>query len=284
MQALQNNNTTIAAPATAPGAAGIAGYPHQRPGGPFGYCGIVSPTPGNMKPRRMYYGSVVLAGEAVDQALAVYFKAPHSYTGEDMVELQCHGGQETVRAVLQAALAAGAVPAEPGEFTKRAFLNGRLDLSQAEAVMDIISARAEGARRLALGQLEGRLGRRVSQIQDELLLLLAEVEVTVDYPEEDLEEQTARTVIERLKGIAAELAALLATARAGRALREGGARRHPFGRPNAGKSSLLKRPAWRRPRHCDSSPRHHPRHAGRRGEYTRPACHIHGYGGYPPFS
>jgi tRNA modification GTPase len=135
-------------------------------------------------------------------------------------------------------LDAGAKPAEPGEFTKRAFLNGRMDLTQAEAVMDLIGARAEGARRLALGQLEGRLGRRVSEIQDELLELLAEIEVTVDYPEEDLEEQTSQSSMKRLEAVAGELDVLLKTARAGRAIREG-VRCAIVGRPNAGKSSLL---------------------------------------------
>jgi tRNA modification GTPase len=186
----------------------------------------------------MYYGSVLLRGEAVDRGLAVFFKAPASYTGEDMAELHCHGGQETVRAALEAVLAAGAGLAEPGEFTKRAFLNGRMDLTQAEAVMDLVSSRAEGARRLALGQLEGRLGRRVTEIQDALLSLLAEIEVTVDYPEEDLEERTSAGCLERLAGVSDELSALLKTARAGRAMREG-VRCAIVGRPNAGKSSLL---------------------------------------------
>jgi tRNA modification GTPase len=231
------DDTTIAAPATAPGTAGIAVIRISGPKSLDVLRGCFTHA-GEYEPRRMYYGTVKLAGEPVDQAMAVYFQSPQSYTGEDMAELQCHGGQETVRAVLQAALASGATAAQPGEFTKRAFLNGKLDLSQAEAVMDIISARAEGARRLALGQLEGRLGRRVSEIQDELLLLLAEIEVTVDYPEEDLEEQTTQTVAERLRAICAELMDLLATARAGRALREG-VRAAIVGRPNAGKSSLL---------------------------------------------
>lgn len=234
---MREENTTIAAPATAPGTAGIAVIRISGPGALDVLRGCFSHE-GEYEPRRMHYGRVLLGGEPVDQALAVYFKAPRSYTGEDMAEIHCHGGQEAVRAVMEAVLAAGAVAAEPGEFTKRAFMNGRLDLSQAEAVMDIISARAEGARRLALGQLEGRLGRKVSAIQDELLLLLAEIEVTVDYPEDDLEEHTALAVKGRLEAIAQELAQLLSTARAGRALREG-VRCAIVGRPNAGKSSLL---------------------------------------------
>lgn len=234
---MESNNATIAAPATAPGAAGVAIIRISGPEALQVLKGCFSRA-GEYAPRRMYYGGVLLRGGQVDRGLAVYFKAPASYTGEDMAEIHCHGGQETVRAAMEAALAAGAVPAEPGEFTKRAFLNGRLDLSQAEAVMDLVSARAEGARRLALGQLEGRLGRRVSRIQDELLSLLAEIEVTVDYPEEDLEEQTAAGCLEKLLRAKDDLEELLKTARAGRAMREG-ARCAIVGRPNAGKSSLL---------------------------------------------
>lgn len=229
--------STIAAPATAPGQAGIAVIRISGPESLSVLRGCFSHG-GDYEPRKLYYGSVLLSGEPVDRAMAVWFKSPKSYTGEDMAELHCHGGQETVRAALEAALKAGAKPAEPGEFTKRAFFNGRMDLSQAEAVMDLISARAEGARRLALGQLEGRLGRRVAVLQDELLELLAQIEVTVDYPEDDLEEHTAQAVRQRLEGIAAALAELLKTARAGRALREG-VRCAIVGRPNAGKSSLL---------------------------------------------
>ena len=235
------HETTIAAQATAPGAAGVAVIRISGSAALAVLRGCFSRAKA-YEARRMYYGRVILksdtGGEVVDHALAVYFPAPHSYTGEDCAEIHCHGGQETVRAVLQAAFASGAVPAAPGEFTKRAFLGGRMDLSQAEAVMDIISARAEGARRVALGQLEGRLGQRVSQIQDNLLELLAEIEVTVDYPEEDLEQHTATSCMARLETIKAELTSLLCTARAGRALREG-VRCAIIGRPNTGKSSLL---------------------------------------------
>lgn len=228
---------TIAAPATAPGQAGVAIIRVSGPNALAVLQGCFFHK-GRLEPRRMVYGTVMLAGEPVDRALAVYFQAPKSYTGEDMAEIHCHGGQETVRAVLQAVMAAGAVAAEPGEFSKRAFLNGRMDLSQAEAVMDLISARAEGARKLALRQLEGRLGRRVTELQDELLGLLAEIEVTVDYPEDDLEQHTANSVARRLVGVGEKLEELLRTARAGRALREG-VRCAIVGRPNAGKSSLL---------------------------------------------
>ncbi len=228
---------TIAAPATAPGQAGVAIIRVSGPNALSVLQGCFFHK-GRLEPRRMVYGTVTLAGEPVDRALAVYFQAPRSYTGEDMAEIHCHGGQETVRAVLQAVMAAGAVAAEPGEFSKRAFLNGRMDLSQAEAVMDLISARAEGARKLALRQLEGRLGRKVTEIQDELLNLLAEIEVTVDYPEDDLEQHTAHDVTRRLAAVGEQLEELLRTARAGRALREG-VRCAIVGRPNAGKSSLL---------------------------------------------
>ena len=228
---------TIAALASAPGAAGVAVI---RVSGPesLELLRRCFSHRGDYEPRRLYLGQVLLAGRSVEQAMAVFFRAPMSYTGEDAAELHCHGGQEPVRATLEALFAAGASPAEPGEFTRRAFLNGKLDLSQAEAVMDLISARAEGAHRLALRQLEGRLGRAVQKLADDLLLLLAEVEVTADYPEEDLEEQTAARCAERLTAAAQALDRLLATVRAGRTVREG-LRCAIVGRPNAGKSSLL---------------------------------------------
>ncbi len=232
-----DDGRTIAALATAPGMAGVAVV---RVSGPdsLGVLHRCFSRRGDYEPRKLYHGRVLLAGQPVERALAVWFRAPHSYTGEDAAELHCHGGQEAVRATLEALFAAGAAPAEPGEFTRRAFLHGRMDLSQAEAVMDVIAARAEGAHRLALGQLEGRLGREVSTLADDLLTLLAEVEVTVDYPEEDLEERTTAHCVDRLTATAAALERLLGTARAGRTLREG-LRCAIVGRPNAGKSSLL---------------------------------------------
>ena len=233
---MYQEETTIAAQASAPGAAGVAVV---RISGPDA-LGVLRRcfSRRQFTPRRMHYGSVLLAGQAVDDALAVWFPAPKSYTGEDCAELQCHGGAEPVRAVLEAVFAAGAVPAQPGEFSKRAFLNGRMDLSQAEAVMDLIGAQAEGARRMALGQLQGSLSRRVTALQDDLLELLAQIEVTVDYPEEDLEQTTAQLALQRLQAVGAGLQELLASARAGQVLREG-ARCVLVGPPNAGKSSLL---------------------------------------------
>ncbi len=233
---LPYEETTIAALASAPGAAGVAVV---RVSGPQALPVLRRCfSRQEFAPRHLYYGTVKNGSHVADHGLAVYFPAPHSYTGEDCAEVHCHGGAQPVRAVLEALFAAGAVPAQPGEFTKRAFLNGRLDLSQAEAVMDVIGAQAEGARRLALHQLEGRLGRRVTALQDELLALLAEIEVTVDYPEEDLEVPTATAALRKLEGIAGSLGELLATAHTGQTLREG-VRCAIVGRPNAGKSSLL---------------------------------------------
>ncbi|MGN0800938.1 MAG: tRNA uridine-5-carboxymethylaminomethyl(34) synthesis GTPase MnmE [Christensenellales bacterium] len=192
---------------------------------------------GRGAPREMAYGRVVDdAGETLDEAMAAFFPAPRSYTGEDMAELYLHGGQVTVRRVL-ALLGCHARSARPGEFTERAFLAGKMDLAQAEAVMDLINAGAERSAKSALAQLEGRLSARIADVERELLDALSGLEAAIDYPEE-LEDDVTSALPEVLAAAERELQALAGAGLSGRVLREG-ARVAIVGRPNAGKSSLL---------------------------------------------
>lgn len=190
------------------------------------------------EPYRLYFGHVVKKDQRVDEGLAVYMKAPHSYTGEDVVEIQIHGSTEALRETLELALENGALPASRGEFTKRAFLNGRLDLTQAEAVMDIIEARGSAALSQAESHLSGALSRFVKMSRDELTDLITKLEVTIDYPEEDLEDLTNEQIGEGLDGIEKSLSSLLKRSEEGRIIKDG-LRTAIVGRPNAGKSSLL---------------------------------------------
>ena len=177
-------------------------------------------------------------GDVLDEVLLSIHRAPASYTGEDLVEITCHGGVLVTRRALDTLLAAGARPAGPGEFTQRAFLNGKMDLTQAEAVMDLISAQTDLALKAATEQLAGRLGQRVNALRDDLLSLAAHVEAFIDFPDEDIDPDTGAALLARLGRIEADLDALLATAGQGRILREG-VRTVIYGEPNVGKSSLL---------------------------------------------
>ena len=179
-----------------------------------------------------------LTGRPLDEVLLSVHRAPASYTGEDVVEITCHGGILLTRRVLEALLAAGARAAEPGEFTQRAFLNGRMDLTQAEGVMDLIRAQTDLALQAASEQLAGRLGKRITGLREELLSLVAHVEAYIDFPEEDIDPETGTVLLTRIDAIRASLDALLATAGQGRILREG-VRTVIYGAPNVGKSSLL---------------------------------------------
>ena len=177
-------------------------------------------------------------GRMIDQAMAVYCRAPHSYTGEDTVELQCHGSPAMLAAGLEALLAAGARQALPGEFTKRAFLNGQLDLTQAEAVIDLIDAETADAAANAAGQLGGALRREIEPIYDSLTDLCSHFHAVLDYPDEDIEDFGAEELAGTLRNAAVRLQKMLASFEHGTHLKHG-VKAVLLGRPNAGKSSLL---------------------------------------------
>jgi tRNA modification GTPase len=178
--------------------------------------------------------------QLIDQAVISVHRAPASYTGEDLVEISCHGGTLVSAKVLEACLRAGARAAQPGEFTERAFLNGKMDLTQAEAVIDLIRARTDLALRSATEQLEGRLGEQIRKIRDQLIALLAHINASIDFPEEGIAPDEGEMLCARLDAVRQEIAALFATADQGRILREG-VRVVIYGATNAGKSSLLNR-------------------------------------------
>lgn len=180
------------------------------------------------------------AGNTIDDGLLTVFRAPASFTGEDCVEFTGHGGMLVTREVLGRFLACGATAAGPGEFSQRAFLNGKLDLTQAEGIMDLIGAQTSLALRAAREQLEGALGRRTLEARDAVLGVLAHAEAYIDFPDEDIDPETGSALAGRLRAVIVALDRLLATADQGRVLREG-VRTVIFGEPNVGKSSLLNR-------------------------------------------
>lgn len=187
------------------------------------------------------YGHIVDpdTGAEVDEVMVSVMRAPHTYTCEDVVEINCHGGLLATNRILQLVLSYGARMAEPGEFTKRAFLNGRIDLSQSEAVMDLIRAKTDKSMKVALNQLDGDLSRLIRHLRQDILDVLAQVEVNIDYPEYDaVEEMTTKMLKEKALNIQQRIQALLKTAKQGKVLREGLATAI-IGRPNVGKSSLL---------------------------------------------
>lgn len=189
----------------------------------------------------IHYGRMMdLAdGAIIDEVMVTVMQAPKTFTCEDVVEINCHGGMTAVNRILETVLAAGATLAEPGEFTKRAFLNGRIDLSQAEAVMDVIRAKTDQAMDVALNQLDGKLSRLITDLRQELIETIAHVEVNIDYPEyDDVEEMSTSIMRTNTAHVYNEIEALLAVAKQGKILREG-IKTAIIGRPNVGKSSLL---------------------------------------------
>ncbi|MDY6924401.1 MAG: tRNA uridine-5-carboxymethylaminomethyl(34) synthesis GTPase MnmE [Pseudomonadota bacterium] len=227
--------TTIFALATPPGRGAIA---ILRLSGPGTDAALASLGAGGLTPRLASLRTLTHDGRPLDQALVLRFPAPNSYTGEECAELHLHGGRAVVEAVGDALIALGLRPAEPGEFTRRAFENGRMDLAQAEAVADLIDAETTAQAAQALGQLDGALSQTYAGFRHDLLRALALVEAEIDFPDEEVPDNLARTAGPVLDGLIADLKAALADARRGERVREG-YRIVLIGETNAGKSSLF---------------------------------------------
>ena len=244
MEVLLMNEDTIAAVATGMGGAGIgiiriSGNKAIEIGNRI----FVNPkgrTLDAAKSHQLLYGRIIdpIAKKDIDEVLISKMKAPHSYTAEDVVEINCHGGIVPMRKILKLVIESGARLAEPGEFTKRAFLNGRLDLAQAEAVMDIINAKTEKSLEYSVAQLEGRLSDKLEELDQVLIDILSHMEVNIDYPEYDIEDITFQFIDDEIKNLIKKIEEILAVAETGKIYREG-ITTAILGEPNVGKSSLL---------------------------------------------
>lgn len=230
--------STICAPASAVSNAGIAVVRMSGEDSLSILNKVFKKRDSEFTPRMMYLGKVKDGEDVVDEALAVYFKAPNSYTGEDMVEIQCHGGAVVVNMIMRLLLKNGAEPAAPGEFSKRAFLNGKMDATKAEAIGELIGSLTEKGAKASAKRLSGALLRKINSIEKELVDAMAAFEAGIEYPEEDMEGEISEGALPGLRAALLEMDSLISTYDQGRLLREG-VSVAIIGRPNVGKSSLL---------------------------------------------
>ncbi|MFA5516801.1 MAG: tRNA uridine-5-carboxymethylaminomethyl(34) synthesis GTPase MnmE [Desulfuromonadales bacterium] len=237
----ENPIDTIVAPLTPPGVGGVGILRLSGPNAESLLSRFFSPSrpTTRLSSYRLYHGRMIgTQGEIIDEVLAVVMRQPHSYTREDVAEVHCHGGRQVMRRILDLFIDAGGRLARPGEFTERAFLNGRIDLAQAEAVMDVIHAASDRAREVAVGQLEGKLSAVVYQIRAKVVELLAFVESHIDFPDEDIDFPSRSFLEQNAQKLMVQIDHLLSTFDSGRTLREG-LSLLIIGKPNVGKSSLM---------------------------------------------
>ena len=234
------SSDTIAAIATPPGEGAIAMVRISGPDAAPILARIFKSSAKTPAPRQAIFGKIHDGDEVLDQVLVTTFQAPASFTGEDMAEITCHGGILLAARILETVLRSGARAADAGEFSQRAFFNGKIDLTRAEAIMDIIRARTAPALRAAALQLEGRLGKEIMALRDTVLEVVAHIEAWIDFPEEGIDPATGRHLLAKINAALERTQRLLSTADEGRVLREG-IRVAIVGLPNAGKSSLLNR-------------------------------------------
>ena len=214
-------NSTVAAISTARGRGGVAVIRISGDDALSVALKVVRTKAKSIEPRKCYYGEILRDGDVIDDGLLTYFKAPSSFTGEDVCEICCHGGVYVTQAVLESVLSSGAQMAEAGEFTKRAYVHGKLTLSRAEAIGNVIDARTDSQLRLSSSQARGALSGRLEAIREKMLGLIAHAYAAVDYPDEDIEDATREEISSTLDSVISELESLKRSYRAGRAVCEG---------------------------------------------------------------